>query len=69
MKNLKYENAIKKLEEIVLKLEKGDLALEETIKLYDEATKLSGYCTAMLDNAKLKIEELSEKKETADNEE
>lgn len=62
MKNIKYENAIKKLEEIVLKLEKGDLPLEETIKLYDEATKLSGYCTAMLDNAKLKIEELSEKK-------
>lgn len=62
MKNMKYENAIKKLEEIVLKLEKGDLPLEETIKLYDEATKLSGYCTAMLDNAKLKIEELSAKK-------
>ncbi|MBR3867694.1 MAG: exodeoxyribonuclease VII small subunit [Clostridia bacterium] len=68
MKNLKYENAIKKLEEIVSKLEKGDLPLEETIKLYDEATKLSGYCTAMLDNAKLKIEELSEKRETSDNE-
>ncbi len=68
MKNLKYEDAIKKLEEIVLKLEKGDLSLEDTIKLYDEATKLSGYCTAMLDNAKLKIEELSEKKETADDE-
>ena len=66
MKNLKYEDAVKKLEGIVEKLEKGDLALEETIKLYDEATKLSGYCTAMLDNAKLKIEELSEKKENSD---
>lgn len=66
MKNLKYEDAIKKLEGIVVKLEKGDLPLEETIKLYDEATKLSGYCTAMLDNAKLKIEELSENKENID---
>ena len=66
MKNIKYENAIKKLEEIVIRLEKGDLPLEETIKLYDEATKLSGYCTALLDNAKLKIEELSQKKESAD---
>ena len=66
MKNLKYDEAIKKLEEIVLKLEKGDCTLEETIKLYDEATKLSGYCAAMLDNAKLKIEELSEKKENSD---
>lgn len=68
MKNIKYENAIKKLEEIVLRLEKGDLPLEETIKLYDEATKLSGYCAALLDNAKLKIEELSQKKESADDE-
>lgn len=66
MKKLKYDEAIKKLEELVVKLEKGDCSLEETIKLYDEATKLSGYCTAMLDNAKLKIEELSEKKENSD---
>ena len=66
MKNLKYEDAVKKLEGIVEKLEKGDLSLEETIKLYDEATKLSGYCTAMLDNAKLKIQELSENKEDSD---
>lgn len=66
MKNLKYEDAVKKLEGIVEKLEKGDLSLEETIKLYDEATKLSGYCTAMLDNAKLKIQELSESKEDYD---
>ena len=66
MKKLKYDEAIKKLEALVVKLEKGDCSLEETIKLYDEATKLSGYCTAMIDNAKLKIEELSEKKENSD---
>lgn len=66
MKKLKYDEAIKKLEALVVKLEKGDCSLEETIKLYDEATKLSGYCTAMLDNAKIKIEELSEKKENSD---
>lgn len=68
MKNLKYEDAIKKLEEIVITLEKGELPLEETISLYDEATKLSGYCAALLDNAKLKIEELSSKKETSGDE-
>lgn len=59
MDNLSYEQAIKKLEAIVLKLEKGDLPLEETIRLYDDATKLSGYCTALLNNAKAKITELS----------
>ena len=58
-KNMKYEEAVKKLEEIITNLEKNELPLEETVKLYDEATKLSGYCTAMLDNAKLKITELS----------
>ncbi len=59
MENLSYEQAVKKLEEAVLKLEKGDLPLEETIRLYDEATKLSGYCNALLNNAKAKITELS----------
>ena len=60
-KNMKYEEAVKKLEEIVLKLEKGDMPLEDTVKLYDEAAKLSGYCTALLENAKLKISEISDK--------
>ena len=65
-KNMKYEEAVKKLEEIVIKLEKGDMALEDTVKLYDEATKLSGYCTALLENAKLKITEISEKEDAED---
>lgn len=60
MDNMTYEQAIKKLEKIVLKLEKNDLSLDDTVKLYEEATKLSGYCTALLDNAKVKITEISE---------
>lgn len=62
MENMTYEQAIKKLEKIVIKLEKGDLPLDDTVKLYDEATKLSGYCTALLDNAKAKITQFSENK-------
>lgn len=61
MENLTYEQAIEKLEKIVIELEKGDMPLEDTVKLYDEATKLSGYCTALLNNAKTKITELSAK--------
>ncbi len=64
MENLTYEQAIKKLENLVLKLEKGEMSLDETVACYDEATKLSGYCEAMLNNAKLRIEELKLKKET-----
>lgn len=68
MKNMKYEDAVKKLEELVLKLEKGDMSLDETIACYDEATKISGYCEAMLNNAKLRIKELRVSKEDDDNE-
>lgn len=63
MENLTYEQAVKKLEELVLKLEKGEMTLDETVACYDEATKLSGYCEAMLNNAKLRIEELKLNKE------
>ncbi len=63
MENLTYEQAVKKLEKLVLKLEKGEMSLDETVACYDEATKLSGYCEAMLNNAKLRIEELKLKKE------
>lgn len=61
MENMTYEQAVKKLEKAVIKLEKGDLSLDETVALYNEATKLSGYCTALLDNAKTKISELTVK--------
>lgn len=61
MENMTYEQAVKKLEKTIVKLEKGGLSLEETVELYNEATKLSGYCTAMLDNAKTKISEISAK--------
>lgn len=61
MENMTYEQAIKKLEKIVIRLEKGDLSLDDTVELYNEATKLSGYCTAMLDNAKIKISEINSK--------
>ncbi len=63
MENMTYEQAMKKLEKIVIKLEKGDLPLEETVSLYNEAAKLSGYCTALLENAKTKIQEYSAEQE------
>ncbi len=62
-KNMTYEEAVKELEKLVIQLEKNDNTLEETIKLYDEATKLSGYCSGLLDSAKLRITELSQSKE------
>ena len=66
MKNMKYETALKRLEEIAEKLDSGSLALDESLKLYEEATQLTAFCSSCLENAKLKITELSQKEVDAD---
>lgn len=54
-----YEEAILRLEEIVSLLESGNLTLEESIKLFEEGTKLSAFCYKTLNSARLKVIELS----------
>lgn len=56
---MKYEDAVKRLEEIFLKLDDGSLPLDESIKLFEESTKLVVFCNDYLEKAKLKITELS----------
>lgn len=56
MQKVKFEDALKKLEAIVDKLERGDLPLEASLKAFEEAVKLSRICTKMLDDAEKKIE-------------
>jgi len=51
-----FEAALKQLDEIVLRLEKGELALEESLKLYEEGIRLSRLCHAKLEEAEGKIE-------------
>jgi exodeoxyribonuclease VII small subunit len=53
-----FEDAIKRLSEIVTKLEKGDLALEESLKLFEEGVNLSRLSQERLDAAQKKVEEL-----------
>lgn len=55
-----YEQAMKRLEEIVEKLDDGSLPLEESIKLFEESTKLAAFCNETLEKAKIKVTELSE---------
>ena len=57
---LTYEQAMKRLEEIVEKLDDGSLPLEESIKLFEESTKLAAFCNETLEKAKLKVTELSD---------
>ncbi|MFZ2385871.1 MAG: exodeoxyribonuclease VII small subunit [Candidatus Omnitrophota bacterium] len=62
MAELKFEEALKKLENIVEDLEKGDLTLDEALKKYQEGIDLSRSCSARLENAKKKIDVLSKNK-------
>lgn len=68
MKKMTYEQAIERLQTIAEKLDEGDLPLEESLKLFEESTALTDFCTKSLQNAKLKITKLSDKN-TADDEE
>ena len=60
MEKINYEKSVARLEEIVDKLESGSLSLEEMMKLYEEGTALAAKCAKKLDEAQLKITELSE---------
>ena len=50
-----FEENIQRLEEIVSALEKGDAKLADSLELFEEGTKLVGLCSAMLDEAELKV--------------
>ena len=53
-----FEESLKKLESIVYRLEKGDLALEESLKLFEEGVELSNSCKKELDTAEGKVQML-----------
>jgi exodeoxyribonuclease VII small subunit len=54
----KFEDSLKKLEEIVAQLELGDVPLEESIRLFEEGTRLSAECRKQLEEAEGKVEML-----------
>ncbi len=51
-----FENALGRLEAIVGELEKGELALENAINLFEEGMKISRFCSGKLDEAERKVE-------------
>ncbi len=59
-KEIDYEKSILRLEEIVELLENGELSLEESMKLFEEGTKLSTECYEILNNAEQKIKSISD---------
>ena len=58
-----FEGAIAELESIVKKLEEGDLALEQSLALYERGVQLSRFCHARLEEAERRIEILNERGE------
>jgi len=59
--NLSFEEALIRLEEIVDKLESGDVPLEIAIEMFQEGMKLANRCNLKLENIEGKIETLIEK--------
>ena len=63
LKSKKFEDALKRLEEIVEKLESGDLPLDKSLSLFEEGTKLARFCTQKLNEAEKKVSMLVKNKE------
>ncbi len=56
---MSFEKALAELEEIVNKLENGDVALEESIAIYQRGNHLRAHCDAKLKNAQAQIEKIT----------
>ena len=56
---IKFEDALTRLEEIVERLEEGDLPLEESLSAFEEGIKLSRVCAKLLNEAERKVEILT----------
>ena len=59
IENLTYEQAFSQLEETVRKLEAGGLALEESLALFELGQALAAHCNVQLEQAELKIKQLT----------
>ena len=54
-----FEKKLNRLEEIVQKMEKGELNLDESLKLFEEGVKLSRDCQQQLSAAELQVKKLT----------
>lgn len=53
-----FEESLTKLEEIVAQLERGDLSLEDSVRMFEEGSRLSAVCRKQLEEAEGKVEML-----------
>jgi len=55
-----FETAFSQLQQVIEKLENSELPLGEALKLYEEGKYLASICASILENAQLRLTELSE---------
>ena len=58
IKEMPFEQALKKLEQIVENLEGGDLGLEDALKQYEEGVRMADFCSKRLTEAEKRVEVL-----------
>ncbi|MCZ2114429.1 MAG: exodeoxyribonuclease VII small subunit [Anaerolineae bacterium] len=66
MQDLTFEEALQQLEETVAQLESGNLTLEASLSLFERGQWLAAYCGQLLDQAQLRVEQLTEDGEIVD---
>jgi len=59
IKDMSFEQALKELEAIVDRLEKGDVELEASIQMYERGEALKAHCDALLRKAEAKVEKIA----------
>jgi exodeoxyribonuclease VII small subunit len=59
IKTMSFERALKELEAIVGRLERGDVELEESIAMYERGEALRDHCDRLLKQAEAKVEKLT----------
>ncbi len=56
---MNFEQSLARLDEIVRRMERGDVALDEALSLFEEGTALAKSCNKLLDEAELKVVRLT----------
>ena len=59
IQGMKFEEAMAELDELVTRLESGDVSLEESVQIYERGHKLKAYCTDLLKSAEQRVEKIA----------
>lgn len=62
MAEVKFEKALRRLEQIVEELEKGELDIDKSLEIFEEGIKMSRVCSKKLTEAEARIEKLTKDK-------